>query len=168
MGNFLSSGARDERKVLLIGMEGSGKTTFLQQTMFGEVTQPPVESCGGSGLQTVSHHNIDFTVWDMKGQEAARPLWRNYYPNAQAIIFVIDSTNQDLLPAAIDELSNLLTCEEIQDSVPVLILVNKQDHEASMSVDDISSQFPFPPAPRWHVQPTSALQGTGICEAWDW
>lgn len=33
------------------------------------------------------------TMWDVGGQDRIRPLWRHYYNNSQALIFVVDSSD---------------------------------------------------------------------------
>lgn len=43
-------------------------------------------------------------VWDMGGQDAIRQLWQHYYKNAQALIFVVDSADEERLAEARDEL----------------------------------------------------------------
>ena len=54
----------------------------------------------GFNVETVAYKNIEFMVWDMGGQDAIRPLWRHYYANAQALIFVVDSADEAPLSAA--------------------------------------------------------------------
>ena len=34
-------------------------------------------------------------MWDLGGQTSIRPYWRCYYPNTQAIIYVVDSSDVD-------------------------------------------------------------------------
>ena len=34
-------------------------------------------------------------VWDVGGKDKIRPLWRHYYQNTHALIFVIDSNDKD-------------------------------------------------------------------------
>jgi GTPase SAR1 family protein len=36
-------------------------------------------------------------VWDLGGQTSIRPYWRCYYPNTDAIIFVVDSCDTERL-----------------------------------------------------------------------
>ena len=33
----------------------------------------------GFNVETVEYKNINFTVWDVGGQNKIRPLWRHYY-----------------------------------------------------------------------------------------
>ena len=48
-------------------------------------------SCQGCG----SHHRLLLQVWDLGGQTSIRPYWRCYYPNTQAIIYVVDSSDTE-------------------------------------------------------------------------
>ena len=42
-------------------------------------------------MEKVQYKNVVFTVWDVGGQEKLRPLWRHYFNNTDALIFVVDS-----------------------------------------------------------------------------
>jgi ADP-ribosylation factor-like protein 1 len=44
-------------------------------------------------------------VWDLGGQSSIRPYWRCYYPNTDAIIFVVDSSDIERLATAKAELA---------------------------------------------------------------
>ncbi len=47
-------------------------------------------------------------MWDLGGQSSIRPYWRCYYPNTDAVIFVVDSTDIERLEVAKAELFALL------------------------------------------------------------
>lgn len=49
-------------------------------------------------------------VWDLGGQTSIRPYWRCYYPNTQAVIYVVDSTDVERLPTTREEFHAIL-CE---------------------------------------------------------
>jgi len=51
----------------------------------------------------VQYKNVIFTVWDVGGQEKLRPLWRHYFQNTDALIFVVDSQDQDRVEQAAAE-----------------------------------------------------------------
>lgn len=40
-------------------------------------------SSPGFNVETVEYKNINFTVWDVGGQDKIRPLWRHYFQNTQ-------------------------------------------------------------------------------------
>ena len=80
----------------------------------------------GFNVETMQYKNIKFQVWDLGGQTSIRPYWRCYYPNTDAIIFVVDSADTDRLKTARTELMGMLEEEELAGAT-LLIFANKQD-----------------------------------------
>ena len=62
----------------------------------------------GFNVETLQYKNIKFQVWDLGGQTSIRPYWRCYYPNTDALIFVVDSADHDRLKIAKQELFAML------------------------------------------------------------
>ena len=79
-------------RILLVGLDAAGKTTTLYKLKLGEVVQaiPTV----GFNVETVTYKNISFQCWDIGGQTILRNMWRHYYPNTNAVIFIVDSTDR--------------------------------------------------------------------------
>lgn len=82
--------------------------------------------CAGFNVETVEYKNIQFTVWDVGGQDKIRPLWRHYFQNTQGIIFVVDSNDRDRVGEAREELQRMLNEDELRDAL-LLVFANKQD-----------------------------------------
>uniref|UniRef100_A0A804NM64 ADP-ribosylation factor 3 n=1 Tax=Zea mays TaxID=4577 RepID=A0A804NM64_MAIZE len=61
------------------------------------------------------------------GQTSIRPYWRCYFPNTQAIIYVVDSSDTDRLVTAKEEFHAILEEDELKGAV-VLVYANKQVH----------------------------------------
>merc|ERR1712224_56010 len=82
-----------EVRILILGLDNAGKTTILYRLQVDEVVQtiPTI----GFNVETVQYKNIKFQVWDLGGQTSIRPYWRCYYPNTNAIIYVVDSADPD-------------------------------------------------------------------------
>jgi ADP-ribosylation factor 1/2 len=80
----------------------------------------------GFNVETVEYKNIQFTVWDVGGQDKIRPLWRHYFQNTQGIIFVVDSNDRDRIAEAREELQRMLNEDELRDAL-LLVFANKQD-----------------------------------------
>ena len=80
----------------------------------------------GFNVETVEYRNIQFTVWDVGGQDKIRPLWRHYFQNTQGIIFVVDSNDRDRIVEAREELQRMLNEDELRDAI-LLVFANKQD-----------------------------------------
>ena len=83
-------------------------------------------SFAGFNVETVEYKNIQFTVWDVGGQDKIRPLWRHYFQNTQGIIFVVDSNDRDRIVEAREELQRMLNEDELRDAL-LLVFANKQD-----------------------------------------
>ena len=69
-----------------------------------------------------------------------RPLYRHYYQNTDAFIYVIDSNDRERIDDCREELQKMLTEEELKDA-PFLILANKQDLPNAMSTQDITEKL---------------------------
>jgi small GTP-binding protein len=95
----------------------------------------------GFNVETVEYKNIQFTVWDVGGQDKIRPLWRHYFQNTQGIIFVVDSNDRDRIVEAREELQRMLNEDELRDAI-LLVFANKQDLPVSPST---------PPCPHTHI-----------------
>jgi len=85
-----------------------------------------ISSSSGFNVETVEYKNIQFTVWDVGGQDKIRPLWRHYFQNTQGIIFVVDSNDRDRVVEAREELQRMLNEDELRDAL-LLVFANKQD-----------------------------------------
>merc|ERR1719159_1559061 len=82
------------------------------------------------GLSTESFHKngVEFTAFDMSGQNRYRNLWEHYYKDAEAIVFVVDSTDRLRFVVARNELEQLLTSPQmLQRKTPILFFANKMD-----------------------------------------
>merc|ERR1712176_378603 len=172
MGNFFSNLFRNligskEMRILILGLDGAGKTTILYRLQVGEVvtTIPTI----GFNVETLQYKNIKFQVWDLGGQTSIRPYWRCYYPNTDAIIFVVDSADRERLAVARQELQAMLDEEELKDAI-LLVLANKQDQKGALGAKEISEALGLPDVRnrQWSIQETCATKGKGLSEGFDW
>merc|ERR1712065_76175 len=70
----------------------------------------------------------------------ARPYWRNYFEQTDALVFVIDSADRQRLEESGEELNTLLE-EEKMAGVPVLVFANKQDLLNAASSKEIAEML---------------------------
>ncbi|CAL8131579.1 unnamed protein product [Orchesella dallaii] len=157
-----------ELRILMVGLDGAGKTTILFKFKFGEIvtTIPTI----GFNVETVEYKNISFTVWDVGGQDRLRNLWRYYYKNARGVIFVIDSHDVERLGEVRHELKTLLTEEELRDAV-FLIYANKQDLPNALKPAELIDRLDindYLRNRRWYIHGSSASMGEGLYEGLDW
>ena len=156
-------------RILMLGLDAAGKTTILYKLMLGEAvsTVPTI----GFNVETVEYKNISFVVWDVGGQDTIRPLWKHYFQNTDALIFVVDAASRE--PARIfdarEELHRLLAEDELRDAA-LLIFANKQDLPKAMTAAEITEKLGLQDLHRrdWWIQPTCARSGDGLYQGFDW
>jgi small GTP-binding protein len=95
---FDSLFGKRELRALMLGLDAAGKTTILYKMKLGEVVSsvPTI----GFNVETVEFQKVKFTVWDVGGQDKIRQLWKHYFQNTQALIFVVDSSDKDRVEIA--------------------------------------------------------------------
>uniref|UniRef100_A0A060TE46 ARAD1D12738p n=1 Tax=Blastobotrys adeninivorans TaxID=409370 RepID=A0A060TE46_BLAAD len=160
-------GGDKEIRILILGLDGAGKTTILYKLQIGEVvsTVPTI----GFNVETLHYKNLKFNVWDLGGQTSIRPYWRCYYANTAAVIFVVDSTDKDRLSTSAQELHTMLKEEELADSA-LLVFANKQDQAGALSASEVSKALDLVSLKdrSWSIMACSAIRGDGLNDGLDW
>lgn len=189
-------GGDKEIRVLILGLDGAGKTTILYKLQIGEVVQTIPSEYGlglaeiwhvglqhdvwqtanihpfaaiGFNVETLNYKNLKFNVWDLGGQTSIRPYWRCYYANTMAVIFVVDSTDKERIETASQELHTMLGEEELQDAA-LLVFANKQDQKDALSASEVSKALKLVDLKdrSWSIVACSAVRGDGLTEGLDW
>jgi small GTP-binding protein len=162
-------GARNSKpiRVLLVGLDGSGKTSLLYQMKMGELMKsiPTI----GFNVEKIKFKSRCFDIWDVGGQDKIRKLWKYYYSGTKAIVFVVDSVDRERMDEVKEELNHLLL-NPIFDSKPLLIYCNKQDLEEPMGTLEVMKKLDLLKykCNPWHLQTCSAKTGQGVKEGWNW
>ena len=110
-----------DKKVLLLGLDGAGKTSLLLQYKDNQFTNtvPTI----GLNVEQIKFRKYLITMWDVGGQ--ATKLWKHYFDQIDAIIYVVDSTCDDKrLEKNQSELSKIGKDPSLKD-VPLLVMLNK-------------------------------------------
>ncbi|XP_070562025.1 uncharacterized protein [Ptychodera flava] len=156
-----------EVRILMMGLDAAGKTTILYRLRLGEIvtTIPTI----GFNVETVEHKGINFVTWDVGGRGKIRPLYRHYYPNTDALVFVVDSNDKERLPEVKDELYSFLKEDELRETV-LLVFANKQDLPNAMTVQEITEKLDLHSIRerQWYIQGSACTDGSGLYEGLDW
>ena len=150
-----------------MGLDSSGKTTMLYRLKLGEtvVTQKTL----GFNIESFAYDGINWTVWDIGGRDKVRPLWRAYYQNTFAMIWVVDSTDRAVIDEAAQEMHRQLETPELL-YVPLLVLANKADLPNGMSIEEITTKLRLKSlsSRKWHILASCATKGEGLHQALEW
>eukprot|EP01122_Echinamoeba_exundans_P015070 TRINITY_DN7004_c1_g1_i1.p1 TRINITY_DN7004_c1_g1~~TRINITY_DN7004_c1_g1_i1.p1 ORF type:complete len:180 (+),score=67.67 TRINITY_DN7004_c1_g1_i1:62-601(+) len=165
MGNVIHS------RILVLGIDGSGKTTFLNK--FEKPDEDvPTQPTDAYVVRDVKVKGVKLNVWDVAGKDSTRSLWKHYYGegSTNAIIWVIDSTVSD---ERLEEnklwLSQALMAPNLS-GVLLFVLANKQDVDGARKPEDISKLLNLAGQEGkrpYHIYGISAKTGAGIKEAMD-
>lgn len=155
-------------RILMLGLDAAGKTTTLYKLKLNEVvtTIPTI----GFNIETVTHKKMNLTVWDVGGQDKIRPLWKHYFQNTDALIFIIDSCDHERFEEAREELYKIYTDDNLRATLKaILIFANKMDLPQSNDVKTIINVLHLQNIRTipWHVQATNAVSGQGLYEGLD-
>ncbi|XP_078656668.1 E3 ubiquitin-protein ligase TRIM23-like [Branchiostoma floridae x Branchiostoma belcheri] len=166
--NRVHIGPKMEMRVVTLGLDESGKTAILFKLKQDEFMQtiPTI----GFNVETVEYKNLKFTIWDVGGKPKLRPLWKHYYLNTQAVIFVVDSVDCARIDEAYDELSKLLAEKELREAV-LLVFANKQDLPNALPIEEITDRLSLHKlccGRSWHIQACDARTGMGLHDGLDW
>lgn len=77
-----------EIRILLLGLDNAGKTSILKR-LAGEQDQiMDLKPTQGFNVKSIQQKDFKIHVWDIGGQEAIRPYWRNYFESTHVLVNV--------------------------------------------------------------------------------
>ena len=148
-------------------MQNAGKTTILYRLSLGQLvkTTPTI----GSNVEELTYNNVKFQAWDLGGQESNRSLWDVYYMSTDAIVYVIDSQDDEYFEESKAQFHKLLV-HPILKNATILIFANKQDLPGAKSINQLIQDYGFDKIKNhiWHIQSCSALKGEGLVTGIKW
>nr|XP_005992054.1 PREDICTED: ADP-ribosylation factor-like protein 6 isoform X2 [Latimeria chalumnae] len=162
---------RREVNVLCLGLDNSGKSTIINHLKPASARVQDIVPTIGFSVEKFSTSSLSFTVFDMSGQGRYRNLWENYYREAQAIIFVIDSGDKLRMVVAMEELDTLLNHPDVKHRrIPILFFANKMDLRDALSSVKVSQLIGLDRIKDkpWHISGSNALTGEGLQEGVEW
>ena len=84
-------------KILLIGDSYVGKTSLLLQYIDKECPENHMATIGvefKDKIVQINKKNVKLQVWDTSGQERYRSITKNFYRNADGVMFICDVTKE--------------------------------------------------------------------------
>jgi ADP-ribosylation factor related protein 1 len=168
---------KEQYNVLILGLDNAGKTTLLEHTKIkyspGYTGKPfhKITATIGLNIGTVSNKGVALFFWDLGGQDELQSLWDKYFAECHAVIYVVDSLDENRVDDSRLAFENMITNEHLA-GVPLLFVCNKQDMHGSLSTTQIKEAFSDSARKMGKreccVRGASALQGAGITEGIDW
>mmetsp|Transcript_4665 Transcript_4665/g.7005 ORF Transcript_4665/g.7005 Transcript_4665/m.7005 type:complete len:509 (+) Transcript_4665:442-1968(+) len=151
----------DEKRILLLGNDGSGRTTALYKLVLGELVQtiPTI----GFNVEHVRSQNKKYTIWDLGGCDKLRPLFKHYFPGTDALIFFIDMGDPERLDCAIEYIQyhdDTGPQDGLDEDVTRVILLNKMD-DAKLGIAQVKARL-AKQAPLWTVVESPKSRGDGL------
>ncbi|EDW43073.1 GM23705 [Drosophila sechellia] len=116
---------KEEMELTLVGLQFSGKTTFVNVIASGQFAEDMIPTVGFN-MRKITRGNVTIKVWDIGGQPRFRSMWERYCRGVNAIVYMVDAADLDKLEASRNELHSLLDKPQLA-GIPVLVLGNKRD-----------------------------------------
>uniref|UniRef100_A0A8C9EIU9 ADP-ribosylation factor-like protein 8A n=1 Tax=Pavo cristatus TaxID=9049 RepID=A0A8C9EIU9_PAVCR len=141
---------KEEMELTLVGLQYSGKTTFVNVIASGQFNEDMIPTVGFN-MRKITKGNVTIKLWDIGGQPRFRSMWERYCRGVSAIVYMVDAADQEKIEASKNELHNLLDKPQLQ-GIPVLVLGNKRDLPGALDEKELIEKMNL-----------SAIQDREIC-----
>ncbi|CAB1335970.1 unnamed protein product [Coregonus sp. 'balchen'] len=141
---------KEEMELTLVGLQYSGKTTFVNVIASGQFSEDMIPTVGFN-MRKITKGNVTIKLWDIGGQPRFRSMWERYCRGVSAIVYMVDAADPEKTEASKNELHNLLDKPQLQ-GIPVLVLGNKRDLPGALDEKELIERMNL-----------SAIQDREIC-----
>ncbi|XP_036398083.1 ADP-ribosylation factor-like protein 13B [Megalops cyprinoides] len=118
----------------LLGLDNAGKTATVKSIQ-GENPEDVTPTVGFSAVD-VTQGEFAVSIFDLGGAQRIRDIWKHYFSESHAVVYVVDSSDAQRMEETRDALAKVLEHPCIAGK-PVLLLANKQDREGALREADI-------------------------------
>ncbi|WZN62296.1 ADP-ribosylation factor-like GTPAse [Chloropicon roscoffensis] len=164
----LFGGGSKQVKILVVGLDNSGKSTIIHKLKPNAEKKTSVPTVGFN-MEAFEKGSLRFNVFDMSGANKYRSLWEKYYKDAEAVVFVVDTSDKFRMCVVKDELERMLSHAELE-KVPILFFANKKDLMNAMSPVECAKYLELETIKdhAWQIVHSNGLTGEGLSTGIDW
>ena len=158
---------KHEPNILILGLDNAGKTTLLN--FLTHEDNKHTKPTPGVNAKSIQCGGIKLNVYDLGGQKAIREYWKFYYEKVDALIYVVDASDEGRIGECNDSFQTLLVDEKLKN-VPILAFGNKADLDNCLGPDEIIEKLGMNEITGrdWCLYACSALKGEGVQDGIEW
>uniref|UniRef100_A0A4W5KTB2 ADP-ribosylation factor-like 8A n=1 Tax=Hucho hucho TaxID=62062 RepID=A0A4W5KTB2_9TELE len=147
---------KEEMELTLVGLQYSGKTTFVNVIASGQFSEDMIPTVGFNMRKITKGNNTSNVLmmsWTcyVRLRPRFRSMWERYCRGVSAIVYMVDAADPEKIEASKNELHNLLDKPQLQ-GIPVLVLGNKRDIPGALDEKELIERMNL-----------SAIQDREIC-----
>jgi len=155
-----------QKKVCMVGVFGTGKTSLVQQfvhSIFSVKYHSTVGVKIDRKVVDVAGTPVSLVLWDVAGRDETQEIPASYLKGSHAIIFVADGTRRE----TVDQLASLRElARSAAGEVPSIVALNKADLKEQWVLTDRDEAALS--AQGWERLRTSAKTGEGVEATFAW
>uniref|UniRef100_A0A3B5ATE9 ADP-ribosylation factor-like protein 8A n=1 Tax=Stegastes partitus TaxID=144197 RepID=A0A3B5ATE9_9TELE len=133
---------KEEMELTLVGLQYSGKTTFVNVIASGQFSEDMIPTVGFN-MRKITKGNVTIKLWDIGGQPRFRSMWERYCRGVSAIVRLQSGASED---------EDHVITESLMFAPQVLVLGNKRDLPGALDEKELIERMNL-----------SAIQDREIC-----
>ena len=152
---------------MILGLDYAGSTTLYSKLIgYDKEVLYPTKTYNGANIQCCG---MNVNIYAPNGRFWQREFWKYFYHDINALIYVIDRTD-DIRIEETNEIFQDLMKEKNLSNIPVLIFLNKCDREDCLFSNDIIDDLGLKEIKgrHWCIEACNALKGWYIKNGMKW